>query len=114
MLAVINSKLFSFYIYNSIAGMQKDDFPSLSLADARGLLIRKINVLKKADVQLHDDLVALVDILLDLNKKVQTAKGSEEEQIQRQIEKTDQEIDEIVYKLYGITDEERKVIEGSD
>jgi hypothetical protein len=28
------------------------------------------------------------------------------------LRKTDKEIDEIVYKLYGITDEEKKIIEG--
>jgi hypothetical protein len=50
-------------------------------------------------------------VTLDLNKKIQTAKGSQKDQIQRQIEKTDKEIDEIVYKLYGITEEERKIIE---
>jgi hypothetical protein len=92
--------------------MQKDDFPSLSLADARSLFIRKINISKKADVQLHDDLVALVDVMLNLNKKIQTTKGSRKEQIQRQIEKTDREIDDMVYELYGITEKERKVIEG--
>lgn len=30
------------------------------------------------------------------------------------VEKTDREVDELVYKLYGITEEERKVIEGDD
>jgi hypothetical protein len=29
-----------------------------------------------------------------------------------QIEKTDREIDDVVYKLYGITKKERKIIEG--
>lgn len=43
---------------------------------------------------------------------IQTAKGSQKDQIQRQIEKTDREIDEIVYKLYKITEEEKKIIEG--
>jgi hypothetical protein len=43
---------------------------------------------------------------------VQTAKGSQIDQIQRQIEKTDKEIDEIVYKLYGITKKERTIIES--
>ncbi|HEY4715896.1 MAG TPA: hypothetical protein VII00_02200 [bacterium] len=52
--------------------------------------------------------------MLDLNKKIQTAKGSEKEQLQRQIEKTDREIDELVYKLYNIADEERKIIEGEN
>jgi hypothetical protein len=92
--------------------MQKDDFPSLSLADARSLFIRKINISKKADVQLHDDLVALVDVMLDLNKKIQIARGSKKDQIQRQIEETDREIDNLVYRLYAITDNERDIIEG--
>lgn len=56
--------------------------------------------------------MALVDAMLNLNKKIQTAKGNEKEQIQRQIEKTDREIDEIVYKLYGITEEEKNIIES--
>jgi len=51
-------------------------------------------------------------MMLDLNKKVQTARGSRKDQIQRQIEKTDREIDGLVYKLYGITEEERKIIES--
>lgn len=43
---------------------------------------------------------------------IQTAKGSQKDQIQRQIDKTDEEVDGMVYKLYGITEEERKIIEG--
>jgi hypothetical protein len=61
--------------------------------------------------KLHDDLVILVNAMLDLNKKMQTAKGSDKDQIQRQIEKTDKEIDDLIYKLYDINDEERKIIE---
>ena len=32
--------------------------------------------------------------------------------MKREIASTDAEIDELVYELYGITDEERKIIEG--
>jgi hypothetical protein len=49
---------------------------------------------------------------MNLNKKIQTAKGSQKDQIQRQIDKTDKEIDDIVYKLYNVTKEEREIIEG--
>jgi hypothetical protein len=31
----------------------------------------------------------------------------------REIASTDREIDELVYELYGITDEERRIIEGN-
>lgn len=44
--------------------------------------------------------------MLDLRKREQTAKGHELEQFKRQIEKTDREIDERVYELYGVTEEE--------
>lgn len=33
--------------------------------------------------------------------------------MEREIASTDEEIDELVYELYGITDEERKIIEES-
>jgi hypothetical protein len=33
--------------------------------------------------------------------------------LERGIAATDREIDELVYELYGITDEERKIIEGA-
>ncbi len=42
-----------------------------------------------------------------------TIKGSLNDQIQRQIEKTDREIDNIVYKLYGTSKEDRKIIDGT-
>ena len=53
------------------------------------LPIPSIDFRNKADKKHHDDLVALVDVMLDLNKKIQTAKGSQKDQIQRQIDKTD-------------------------
>jgi len=37
---------------------------------------------------------------------------SEIELVERGIASTDAEIDELVYELYGITNEERKIIEG--
>jgi type II restriction/modification system DNA methylase subunit YeeA len=33
--------------------------------------------------------------------------------IEEKIKKTDAEIDELVYKIYGITEEEKKIIEES-
>ena len=33
--------------------------------------------------------------------------------VQREIASTDAEIDELVYGLYGITDEERTIVEGN-
>ena len=34
--------------------------------------------------------------------------------IQRQIDATDQQIDQMVYELYGLTEEEIKIVEGTN
>jgi len=55
----------------------------------------------------------LVDRMLELHKKKNSLPlSAEREKIEREIAVTDEKIDEIVYGLYGITDEERKIIEA--
>ena len=53
--------------------------------------------------------------MLSLNKKLQEERLTEheKEKIQQEIKKTDREIDELVYQLYSITEEEKKIIEES-
>jgi hypothetical protein len=77
--------------------------------------IRPINFSDPADKARHDKMVALVERMLELNKKKQSGKlaPSELERTEREIASTDAEIDDLVYELYDITDEERKIIEGS-
>lgn len=106
LLGIINSELAKHFltsIRRSQIGFYPDDFKKIP--------IRTINFPNHYEKKLHDNLVALVDVMLDLNKKIQSAKGNEKEQLQRQIEKTDAEIDDLVYKLYEITKEEIKIIE---
>ena len=55
-----------------------------------------------------------VNTVIDLSKKAESAKGNEKDQIQQQIENTDKEIDQLVYKLYGLTEEEIKIVENED
>jgi hypothetical protein len=38
---------------------------------------------------------------------------SELDRLEREMASTDQEIDNLVFELYGITDEERKIIENA-
>lgn len=53
--------------------------------------------------------------LFSLYKKLSSAKTThEKEVIQRQIEGTDRQIDKIVYVLYGLTEEEIRVVEESN
>jgi len=62
----------------------------------------------------HHQREVLVDRMLELNKRKHSGKlaPSELDRLEREIATTDAQIDELVYELYGITDEERKIIES--
>jgi len=61
-------------------------------------------------------IIKLVDRMLSLNKQLQDIgdkKTAQTAKLEEEIKKTDQEIDELVYKLYNITEAEKKIIEES-
>jgi hypothetical protein len=52
--------------------------------------------------------------MLELNKsKAGTKESAEQERLQRVIDSTDQQIDVLVYELYGLTPEEIAIVEGA-
>jgi hypothetical protein len=54
----------------------------------------------------------LVEQMLSLHKDLSVAKTPDEKnRIQRQIDATDEQIDQLVYESYRLTDEERKIIQ---
>ena len=57
----------------------------------------------------------LIDKIFELQKKYHEKKvvGNEKELLEQQIKQIDWQIDQEIYKLYGITEEEKKIIEGS-
>ena len=58
-------------------------------------------------------MVALVERMLDFNKRLPEARTDQEQTIiKRQIAATDKEIDELVYELYGLTEEEIAIVES--
>jgi hypothetical protein len=71
------------------------------------------NFADPVDKARHDRMVALVTQMLDLNKRLQDAKLEHEKTLlSRQVEATDAAIDKLVYELYGLTEEEIKIVEG--
>lgn len=60
--------------------------------------------------------MALVDRVLELNKRlapIRDTYGYERDELLSEIKRTDDEIDQKVYELYGLTEEERQIIEAS-
>jgi len=61
----------------------------------------------------HDKPVALVDSMLELQKKYHEAKMERDKELyERQIRIVDVQIDRLVYDLYGLTEEEMEVVEA--
>ncbi|MFH2121097.1 MAG: hypothetical protein ABIJ25_11975 [Pseudomonadota bacterium] len=75
--------------------------------------IRIINFSDPAEKALHNRLVGLVDKMLALTPKLRGATSeSEKAALQNAVTTTDAEIDRLVYELYGLTEEEIKIVEG--
>jgi type II restriction/modification system DNA methylase subunit YeeA len=108
-LALLNSKLFSFIYTLSSSLALKDDFRQTTLAELRKLPIKKVNEEQK---QLNN----LSFRMTDLNKKLINFKNTDSNkkfEIEEAIKRTDREIDDVVYRIYGITDSEKKIIESA-
>lgn len=112
LLAILNSSV-TFFLFRSILPKLRGDFYEPSYIYFKEFPIRTIDFNIPSEKATHDKLVPLVDRMLDLHKKKNSLPPSaEREKIEREIAVTDEKIDEIVYGLYGVTEEERRTIEG--
>jgi hypothetical protein len=96
-LAVINSKLMSYYFVKNTAKSVRQMFPKLILEDLRKFPIKKITAKKQ------QELISIVDQILNAKKSDPNADTTALEI----------EIDQMVYQLYNLTAEEIQIIESS-
>ena len=59
----------------------------------------------------HDKVVSLVERMLELHK-ASPRRPRDKERVKREIESTDRAIDRLVYELYGLTEEEIRIVES--
>jgi type I restriction-modification system DNA methylase subunit len=116
-LGLLNSTLI-FYYYKKIASVLGDANRGGRLRwftqDVERIPIRTIDYSNPSEIAQHDRMVALVERMLKLHKDRQAEKLPDRiEKIERQIQAADKEIDALVYELYGLTEEEIKIVEGS-
>jgi type I restriction-modification system DNA methylase subunit len=107
--AILNSKLINWYYVNKFTNKS-----TLTVNISKTFLEQlPIKQILESEQQ---PLIQLVDKMLSLNKRLNeigAKKTDERAEIEEEIKHTDNEIDELVYKIYGITDEEKKIIEES-
>jgi len=111
LLGILNSKLTYFLFENNLPKLRGGFFMPAHVV-LKNFPIYVPDFDDPTDVARHDRMVALVTQMLDLHKHLhETALEHEKTVIQRQIEATDRQIDELVYELYGLTEGERKIVE---
>ena len=108
LIAIINSKLTNWYAYRFIFGK------AIRTMQFDNPVTERI-IIPKVSLSQEQRIISLVNDMLELQKKNhnENISGHEKEGIERQIKNIDYEIDAEVYKLYGITEEEKKIIEES-
>jgi len=110
-LGIINSKLMD-YVYTFMNPEKGEALAEVKKEHVELLPIRSINFSDPADKTRHDRMVQLVELMLGLHKQFATANtGHEKTALQRQIDATDRQIDQLVYELYGLTDAEIAIVE---
>jgi hypothetical protein len=112
-LAVLNSRLMRF-LYRLAATETNRVLAQVKPAVLGTLPIHRIESSNPGEVGTHDRIVKLVERMLELNEKKHSDKlaPSQLDRVEREIAAADEQIDDLVYRLYGITDQERKLIES--
>ena len=111
-LGLLNSRLLEWYVHQTATSM-RGGYYSYESRFIRSLPIYLPDLSDEADSSRSAKLISLVDNILILNQKLIIATTSvEREMYQGMIDSIDKQIDEQVYELYGLTEEEIKIVEG--
>jgi predicted RNA-binding protein with EMAP domain len=111
-LGILNSKLLWFFL-SSTGNILRGGYFRFKTEYLKPFPIRTIDFDKPEEVKQHDKMVSLVEQMLELNKKLAGIKNPDEKtRIQRQIDSTDEQIDKLVYDLYGLSADEIAIVEG--
>jgi type I restriction-modification system DNA methylase subunit len=113
-LGLLNSKLLEWMIRQTATQM-RGGYYSFESRFIRNLPIRTLRLSEAADKAHHDKIVSRVERMLDLHTKLAAAKNpNDKTNLQREIEVTDRQIDQLVYELYGLTEQEVKSVETNN
>jgi adenine-specific DNA-methyltransferase len=96
LLAIFNSKLISYVKTRGSSSAKKDDFTQLTLND-----IRQLGIPEPTEFQTRK-ISKLVDEIIYIKKQNRVASTL----------RLEKDIDEMVYQLYGLTEEEIRIVEG--
>jgi len=114
-LGLLNSKALFWYL-KQISNVFRGGWITCTKQYVGQLPIRRIDFGKPAEKSTHDEIVKLVEKMLALQKERQSVRPEEEfdrvRNLEREIARVDEAIDKRVYALYGLTEDEIKIVNG--
>jgi len=114
-LGIFNSKLLAFFMKNK-APQLRGGYINFKPIYISPFPIPRLNLSNEKNRKNHDKIASLVERMLVLNKRLNEIgdkKTDERERLETERDKIDNEIDNLVYDIYGITPTERKIINES-
>jgi type I restriction-modification system DNA methylase subunit len=113
LLGLLNSALITFF-YRQQSSTIRGGYLRFIFQYLEQIPIRCLDLQCPADKSFHDRMVRMVESMLHLHEDLPKAKTDHERTaLQRQIDETDKQIDALVYELYGLTEEEIMIVEGT-
>ena len=109
-LAILNSKLISWYVYIFIFGLAIRTMHFDNPVTSR-IPMPVIDLSNSSHKEVHDKIVVLVDNIIELNKKVNTEKNPNSlNMINRQILACEKQLDNLIFSIYNLNDDEKRII----
>jgi hypothetical protein len=113
LLGILNSELANFYIKLIALNLTEGAFTKVRTNQLARLPI--VNLKSTKDASSKNEIVKLVDQLLKLNEeKAETKLQTKISQLESKIDYCESRINEIVYQLYGLSEEEIRIIENTN
>ena len=109
---MLNSVLVNFY-YQCLVPEKGKAFAEVKGINVKQIPIKEIDLKNKSEKVIHDEIVKQVELLLQLNAELPAEdRPTKREQMQGRIAYAEQRINELVYSLYGLTEEEIRIVEA--
>jgi hypothetical protein len=111
LVGLLNSRLLRFVYQQTVPESRQRAFPQVKLRTLRELPIRMPDLSDPGERDRHDRLVALVDRMLELQRRLAAADESEQPALTRRVSATDRRIDRVVHGIYELTAGEIRHVE---
>ncbi|MEK0449505.1 MAG: hypothetical protein RL088_1773 [Verrucomicrobiota bacterium] len=113
LLGVINSKLLNWY-YQTLNPEIGEALAEVKRTNVARLPIRTLDLKNPAEKQQHDRMVQLVEMMLTTQQQLAAAANENDRTyLENKAAGLDRQIDELTYDLYGLTQEERDLVQAS-